>query len=76
MDCFEIITTSGVVLFQKSYAPIPNVIDSLIKDVFIEEKVSSQAQSYRKDKFTLKWTVSDLGIIFVVCLIGFTNPLD
>jgi signal recognition particle receptor subunit alpha len=68
MDCFEILTTSGVVLYQKSYAPIPNVINSLIKDIFIEEKVSPNAQSYRKDKYTLKWAVSDLGLIFVVSL--------
>lgn len=66
MDCFEILTTSGVVLFQRSYAPVPNVINSLIKDVFIEENVSAQTRSYRKDKYTLKWTVSDLGLIFVV----------
>lgn len=75
LDSFEILTTSGVVLWQKSYAPVgPNVINSLIKNVFIEESVApvsdasaSQNPPYKTDKYTLKWTtVKDLGLIFVV----------
>ena len=75
LDAFEIITTSGVVLWSKSYVPVgATLINSLIKDVFIEEKAaSSSADSdipkpvYRKDGYTLKWTtVKDLGLIFVV----------
>lgn len=74
LDSFEILTTSGVVLWQKSYAPVgSSVINSLIRDVFIEEKVTpvndaSAASNppYKTDKYTLKWTtVKDLGLIFV-----------
>ncbi|KAI9722517.1 MAG: hypothetical protein M1828_004512 [Chrysothrix sp. TS-e1954] len=78
LDSFEILTSSGIVLWSKSYAPIgANIINSLIKDVFIEERVpaapsagadSSAARNptYKKDKYSLKWTTAkDLGLIFV-----------
>ncbi|GAB7348094.1 hypothetical protein MBLNU459_g6119t1 [Dothideomycetes sp. NU459] len=78
LDAFEILTTSGVVLWKKSYAPVnSNIINSLITDVFIEERVPSAARSqedgqaarnppFRKDKYTLKWTTAkDVGLIFV-----------
>ena len=81
LDSFEILTTSGIVLWSRSYVPVgASVINSLIKDVFIEEKVlpgasiaddASAARNppYRKDQYTLKWTtVKDLGLIFVVCI--------
>lgn len=81
LDSFEILTTSGVVLWSKSYIPVSqNVINGFIKDVFIEEKVSKGANvadsqsaarspAYRREKYTLKWTsVKDLGLIFVVCI--------
>ncbi|KAL1304806.1 hypothetical protein AAFC00_003734 [Neodothiora populina] len=42
LDAFEILTTSGVVLWSKSYAPVSsNVVNSLISDVFIEDRLSS-----------------------------------
>lgn len=80
LDCFEILTTSGVVLWSKHFAPVGvNIINSLIKDVFIEENVprshnaplndasASQNIPYRREKYTLKWTTAkDLGLIFVV----------
>ena len=79
LDGFEILTTSGVVLWSKSYAPVSSsVINNFIKDVFIEEKVlpgasvaddtsAVQNPSYKRDQFTLKWaSVKDLGLIFVV----------
>ncbi|MCJ1395206.1 hypothetical protein MMC18_008089 [Xylographa bjoerkii] len=82
LDSFEILTTSGVVLWSRSYDSVaPSVIDGLIRDVFIEERVlpgasvaddASAARNppYKKDRYTLKWTsVKDLGLIFVVCLI-------
>ncbi|MCJ1285263.1 hypothetical protein MMC26_004603 [Xylographa opegraphella] len=78
LDSFEILTTSGVVLWSRSYDFVsPSIINSLIKDVFIEETVlpgasvaddASAARNllYKKDKYTLKWTtVKDLGLIFV-----------
>lgn len=78
LDTFEILTTSGVVLWSRTYAPVsPSVINSFIADVFIEEKSSAPGAKdntsaahnapYRTDQHTLKWTfVKELGIIFVV----------
>lgn len=79
LDSFEILTTSGVVLWSKSYVPVSqSIINGLIKDVFIEEKVLTGANvaddesaarnpGYKKEVYTLKWTsVKDLGLIFVV----------
>lgn len=76
LDTFEILSTSGVVLWSKTYVPIgANVINSLIKDIFIEERAgaaidedSAQKPTYKKEGYTLKWTTAkDLGLIFVVC---------
>lgn len=88
LDCFEILTTSGVVLWSRSYAPVAaSVINSLINDVFIEEKVlpgasvaddtsAARNPAYRKDQYTLKWaTVKDLGLIFVVRISAHIRPL-
>lgn len=89
LDAFEILTTSGVVLWKKSYAPVnSNIINSLITDVFIEERTPlSRSQEdghaarnppFKKDKYTLKWTTAkDVGLIFVVCSLHITstNPL-
>lgn len=73
LDSFEIVSTSGVVLWKKSYIPISEaVVNSLINEVFIEERavqapVAGQAPSFKKDKYTLKWTtVREFGLIFVV----------
>ena len=79
LDGFEILTTSGVVLWSKSYASLSaNLINGFIKDVFIEEKVfpganvaddasAAQNPAYKKDQYALKWaSVKDLGLIFVV----------
>ncbi|KAJ3565855.1 hypothetical protein NPX13_g7344 [Xylaria arbuscula] len=77
LDTFEILTTSGVVLWSRTYAPIsPAIVNNFIEDVFIEEKALSAAAKdhqstaanppYKFDQHTLKWTfVKELGIIFV-----------
>jgi len=78
LEAFEIVTTAGVVLWSKTYAPVgSNVVNSLINDIFIEDRVASVAKSsddsqaarnppFKKDKYTLKWTTAkDLGLIFV-----------
>ena len=77
LEAFEILTTSGVVLWSKSYAPVgAHIVNSLINDVFIEEKVQFQAAtnaapSLKKEKYTLKWKrVKEFDLIFVVCFIG------
>ena len=78
LDSFEILTSSGVVLWSKTYAPVSSrIVNSLINDVFIEERVSPTAggedvaavrnPAYKKEKYTLKWTTAkDFGLIFVV----------
>ena len=73
LDAFEILTTSGIVLWRKQYTPVSsNVINSLINDVFIEERGKKNVESgsnppYKKDKYTLRWTsAKDVGLIFVV----------
>jgi len=77
LDQFEILSTSGVVLWSKTYVPVgAGVVNSLIKDIFIEERSATafddsgaaQKPTYRKEGYTLKWTTAkDLGLIFVVC---------
>lgn len=78
LEAFEILTTSGVVLWSKSYAPVgPHIVNSLINDVFIEERVrpkntgaGSASPIFKKEKYTLKWKiVKDFNLIFVVCLL-------
>ena len=81
LDGFEILSTSGVVLWSKSYVPVSSgIINRFIKDVFIEEKVvpgaglaedasAANNPTYKKEQYTLRWTsVKDLGLIFVVCI--------
>jgi hypothetical protein len=75
LDSFEVFTTSGVVLWSRSTSSVaPTAVNSLINDVFIEEKIRPTTQgsanpTYKYDKYTLKYTlVKDLGLIFVVCL--------
>jgi signal recognition particle receptor subunit alpha len=83
LDTFEILTTTGVVLWSKSYAPVsPSVINNLINDVFIEERTvpgvgvgedisAAINPPYKSDQHTLKWTtVKELGLIFVVSLVA------
>ncbi|RMZ78470.1 hypothetical protein DV737_g3894, partial [Chaetothyriales sp. CBS 132003] len=69
LDAFEIITTSGVVLWSRTTSTIgATAVNSLINDVFIEEKTrpSETNPTYRYDKYTLKYTlVKDFGLIFV-----------
>ncbi len=80
LDAFEIFTTSGVVLWSRSTSSVgATAVNSLINDVFIEEKVrptahASSNPTYKYDKFTLRYTlVKDLGLIFVV-IIGTACP--
>ncbi|TGJ87873.1 hypothetical protein E0Z10_g890 [Xylaria hypoxylon] len=77
LDTFEILTTSGVVLWSRTYAPIsPAIVNHFIADIFIEEKAASTGAKdnqptannppYKYDQHTLKWTfVKELGVIFV-----------
>ncbi|EAQ89644.1 hypothetical protein CHGG_06263 [Chaetomium globosum CBS 148.51] len=77
LDAFEIINTSGVVLWSRNYAAVsPSVVNNFISDVFIEEKstvtgakdgASAAANPpYKYDQHSLRWTFNkELGIIFV-----------
>ncbi|KAG0125630.1 putative signal recognition particle, alpha subunit [Tuber indicum] len=69
LDSFEIITTSGILLWSKKYASVnPSIVNSFISDVLIEERAQpgSDGKWYKKDSYTLKWTSSnDFGLIFV-----------
>ncbi|KAI0965016.1 SRP54-domain-containing protein [Xylaria arbuscula] len=77
LDTFEILTTSGVVLWSRTYAPVsPAIVNHFIADIFIEENMAAAGAkdnqptasnpSYRYDQHTLKWTiVKELGLIFV-----------
>ena len=80
LDTFEILSASGVVLWSRTYVPVgANIINSLIRDVFIEERIvpaaaehAGQKPTYKKEGYTLKWTTAkDLGLIFVVRHPGF-----
>ena len=74
LDGFSIVTTSGIVLWRRSYAPVPpTLVNSLINDVFVEERQKPGAQDtavnppYKKDRYTVKWTAAkDVGLVFVV----------
>ena len=78
LDTFEILTTSGVVVWSRTYSPInPSIINNFIADTFIEEKggaavvrenrSAASNPPYKSDQHTLKWTlVKELGVIFVV----------
>ncbi|KAJ9663493.1 hypothetical protein H2198_000758 [Neophaeococcomyces mojaviensis] len=66
LEAFEIFSTSGVVLWSRNNSPnvAATAVNTLINDVFIEEK--TRATSFQYDKYTLRWTlVKDLGLIFV-----------
>ncbi|KUI73514.1 hypothetical protein VM1G_08992 [Cytospora mali] len=77
LDTFEIVTTTGVVVWSRKWAPVkPSVIDNFITNVFIEEKGASSFVKannsaatnapYKTEQHTLRWTmVKELGIIFV-----------
>ncbi|KAJ0123255.1 signal recognition particle receptor subunit alpha [Diaporthe amygdali] len=77
LDTFEIVTTAGVVIWSRKWAPVkPSVINNFITDVFVEEKGASSFVKadnsaatnapYKTEQHTLRWTmVKELGIIFV-----------
>ncbi|ORY55296.1 signal recognition particle, alpha subunit, N-terminal-domain-containing protein [Pseudomassariella vexata] len=77
LDTFEILTTSGVVLWSRSFSHVnPAIINNFIADVFIEEKAAAAGvkdtksaannPAYKADQHTLRWSFSkELGVIFV-----------
>ncbi|KAK4508000.1 hypothetical protein PRZ48_001735 [Zasmidium cellare] len=69
LDGFEIITTSGIVLWRRHFTRLPaSLINSLINDIIEERQKPAAAapSAYTKDKHTLRYTTaSDVGLIFV-----------
>ncbi|KAF9215366.1 hypothetical protein BGZ59_001546 [Podila verticillata] len=65
LDFFFIATKGGLVLWSKAYGPSQSSpINSLIHDVLIEERSSTQV--YYKDNYAIKWTfVNDLDLVFI-----------
>ncbi|ORX50731.1 SRP54-domain-containing protein [Piromyces finnis] len=66
IDLFTILTKGGIVLWTKSFTSVTNnPIDSLIKDVLINERGDST--NYIKNEYELKWKFSnETNLIFVV----------
>ncbi|KAK9328957.1 SRP54-type protein [Lipomyces starkeyi] len=68
IDYFTVFTTGGIVLWQKCNQPVSAaIVDSLVSDIFIEDRTRSGEQSsLTKDRYTVKWTTAnDFGIIIV-----------
>ncbi|KAF9083889.1 hypothetical protein BGX23_011027 [Mortierella sp. AD031] len=65
LDFFTIATKGGLVLWSKSYGPSQSSpINSLIQDILIEERSSTQI--YHKDNYAIKWSfINDLDLIFI-----------
>lgn len=69
-----IFTTGGLVIWQKQYLDSnditvnDSVVNSLVSDVFIENRTSNEpsTSTFYKDSYTIKYRVSnDLGLIFI-----------
>ncbi|KAJ2593886.1 hypothetical protein H4R99_005964 [Coemansia sp. RSA 1722] len=67
LDQFTITTKGGVVLWCKDYASVgPNPVDSLVKDVLIQNTRTESNSKYVSGAFTLQWTfANELNVIFV-----------
>ncbi len=77
LDTFEVLTTSGVVLWSRSYTSISaSIINSFIASVFIEDRAhlggrqdasATENPPFKYEQHTVKWAmVKELNIIFVV----------
>jgi hypothetical protein len=66
IDFFSIFTTTGLVLWSKTFCEIVGKpINNLIKNVILAEKTNEK--QYIDDQYILKWCFNnDLGIVFVV----------
>ena len=66
LDQFAILSKGGFVLWQKTFIPVMgSPIDTLIKDVLIEERAGTNI--FYKDSYALKWTfANEVDLVFVV----------
>ena len=82
LDAFEVISTSGVVLWSRTSTSSANAVNNLINDVFIAgpfrpSKDAASNKPYKYEKYTLKYAlVQDLGLIFVVGLLILRRTRD
>lgn len=83
IEGITILTKGGLVLWNYSFYPLRgNPVNQLIKNVFLEERVSEK--SFSHDNYTLEWTfANDFDLIFVVCTIrwefmiaGYLSKID
>lgn len=67
LDLFTILTKGGLVLWSKTFSPLfGSPVDSLIKNVLIEERAGSD--TFYQDNYALKWTfANEVDLVFVVC---------
>ncbi|KAJ2847229.1 hypothetical protein J3B02_004215 [Coemansia erecta] len=67
LDQFTITTKGGVVLWCKDYASVgPYPVDSLVKDVLIQNTRTESNSKYISGAFTLQWSfANELNVIFV-----------
>ena len=70
LDLFTVLTTGGIVLFQRSQLTSSSssapryLIDRVISNVFMQER--SSEKEYAEDGYTVRWTfANELGLIFV-----------
>lgn len=69
IDLISVFSTGGIVLWQKIYqGSVPeNVVNSLVREVFIENRAKKDRDIFHKDNYTVKYLVSnDYGLVFVV----------
>lgn len=66
IDLFCIFTTTGLVLWSKSFCELKGTpINKLIKDVILVERTNEKV--FYDDQYALKWSFNnDLGLVFVV----------
>ena len=66
IDFFYIFTTTGLVLWSKTFCEVSgNPVNKLIKDVLLAQRTNEK--SYISEDYLLKWSLNnELGIVFVV----------
>ena len=77
IDLFCIFTTTGLVLWSKSFCELKGTpINKLIKDVILVERTNEKV--FYDDQYALKWSFNnDLGLVFVVVFdLEFLRVLD
>ncbi len=66
IDYFCIFTTTGLILWSKSFCELTgNPVNKMVKEMILAER--SNEKQFTDGPYMLKWTLSnDLGLVFVV----------